>query len=378
MERSVRFSSLIAKNVLHRPVRTVLTTVGLAVAISAVIILVGISWNFENSFLAIYSTKGIDLVVVRAGASNQLSSSLDIKMEEKLRKIEGVADVAPSLVDTVGFEDKNLVSVLVDGWVPGSILFRGIRLLEGRELEPGDKKAVMLGRVLALTLEKKAGDSVNIAGDPFQVVGIFESDSWFENGSLTMPLATLQTMMGRENQVTGFLIQAKSSDARSIEQLRKRIESTIAGVAATPARDHVMGDTQIRLSKAMAWTTAAVALVVGSVGMLNTMLMSIFERTREIGILRAVGWRRRRVLALVLGEALVIALLGTTLGALLAVIGLRAITLAPTARGFIDPNLPPAVLVIALVMGVGLSLLGGLYPAVRAASLEPTEALRYE
>jgi putative ABC transport system permease protein len=374
----VRFISLIAKNVMHRPVRTVLTTLGLAVAIASVIILVGISWNFENSFLAIYRTKGIDLVVVRAGSSNQLSSSLDIHLGEKLRKIEGVAEVAPSLVDTVAFEEKNLVSVLVDGWVPGSILFRGIRLLEGRALEPGDKKAVMLGRVLALTLDKKAGDSVTIAGEPFQVVGIFESDSWFENGSLTMPLATLQSMMGRENQVTGFLIEAKSSDARSIDSLRKRIESTIAGVAATPARDHVMGDTQIRLSRAMAWTTAAVALVLGSVGMLNTMLMSIFERTREIGILRAVGWRRRRVLALVLGEALVIALIGTTLGAVLAVVGLRVLTLAPTARGFIDPNLPPEVLLIALVMGVGLSLLGGLYPAARAAALEPTEALRYE
>ncbi len=374
----MRFSSLIAKNVMHRPVRTILTTVGLAVAISAVVILVGISWNFENSFLAIYRTKGIDLVVVRAGSSNQLSSSLDIQMGEKLRKIEGVVDLAPSLVDTIGFEEKNLVSVLVDGWIPGSLLFRGIRLLEGRELEPGDKKAVMLGRVLALTLDKKAGDTLQIAGEPFKVVGIFESESWFENGSLTMPLTTLQTMMGRENQVTGFLIQAKSSDAGSIDALRKRIESTIAGVAATPARDHVMGDTQIRLSKAMAWTTAAVALVLGSVGMLNTMLMSIFERTREIGILRAVGWRRRRVLALILGEALVIAVIGTMLGVLLAVIGLRVLTMAPTARGFINPNLPPEVLIIAVTMGVGLSLLGGLYPAARAAGLEPTEALRYE
>jgi putative ABC transport system permease protein len=81
---------------------------------------------------------------------------------------------------------------------------------------------------------------------------------------------------------------------------------------------------------------------------------------------------------LVLGEALVIALMGTTLGIVLAVIGLRVLTMAPTARGFIDPNLPPAVLVIAVVMGVGLSLLGGLYPAARAAGLEPTEALRYE
>jgi putative ABC transport system permease protein len=140
----------------------------------------------------------------------------------------------------------------------------------------------------------------------------------------------------------------------------------------------VASDTQIRLARAMAWATAAVALILGSVGMLNTMLMSIFERTREIGILRAVGWRRRRVLALVLGEALVIALMGTLLGMLLAVAGLRALTMAPTARGFINPNLPPEVLFIALAMGVGLSLLGGLYPAARAAALEPTEALRYE
>ncbi len=112
--------------------------------------------------------------------------------------------------------------------------------------------------------------------------------------------------------------------------------------------------------------------------MLNTMLMSIFERTREIGILRAVGWRRVRVLYLVMCEALVIALFGTILGALLAVVGLRAVTLAPTARGFINPNLPPEVFVLALAMGVGLSVLGGIYPAARAASLEPTEALRHE
>jgi putative ABC transport system permease protein len=374
----VRFITLVAKNVIHRPVRTILTTVGLAVAISAVVILVGISWNFERSFMAIYEAKGVDLVVVRAGGSNQLSSSLDIHMGDTLRKINGVAEVSPSLVDTVGFEDKNLVAVLINGWLPESVLFRGINLVSGRTLKEGDDKAVILGRVVAMTLEKKAGDALQVAGVPFTVAGIFESNSWFENGSMIMPLHTLQQMMGKEGQVTGFLVRSASSDSKSIADLRHRIESTLSGVAATPARDHVQNDTQLRLARAMSWTTAAVALILGSVGMLNTMLMSIFERTREIGILRAVGWRRWRVLAMVLGEAMIIALLGTVVGMLLAIVGLRAIVTAPTARGFINPNLPPEVLLIALAMGVGLSLLGGLYPAARAASLEPTEALRYE
>jgi putative ABC transport system permease protein len=106
--------------------------------------------------------------------------------------------------------------------------------------------------------------------------------------------------------------------------------------------------------------------------------MSIFERTREIGLLRAVGWRRRRVLALVLGEAMVIAMAGTAIGGALAALGLRALMLSPTARGFIEPNIPPEVLGVALIMGLGLSLLGGLYPAARAAALDPTEALRHE
>ena len=112
--------------------------------------------------------------------------------------------------------------------------------------------------------------------------------------------------------------------------------------------------------------------------MLNTMIMSVFERTREIGILRALGWRRRRVLTLILGEAIGLGLLGTLLGIAFALLGLRAIVLAPTARGFIDPNLPLPVMIFGILLGLALSIVGGLYPALRAASLDPSEAIRHE
>jgi putative ABC transport system permease protein len=374
----MRFSSLIFRNLWRRGVRTGLTVLGLGIGIAAVVALVGISLGFEKSFLKLFAAKGIDLVVVRAGVSQQLTSNLDQALGDKIRRVPGVRAMAASLADVVSFEDANLVSVITNGWEPGSLLFRGIRVLKGRTLARDDRRAAMLGRVLALNLGKTAGDTLDVAGQKFEVVGVYESDSWFENGGLVVPLAELQRMMGREGQVTGFVIAADSPDRSAVDALKRRIESTVPGVAAVPARDYVQGDIQIRLSKAMAWATSAVALVLGSVGVLNTMMMAIFERTAEIGLLRALGWRRRRVLGLILGEALALGVAGSVLGALLGFAGIRALALVPTASNFIARDLPPVVPAVGLVMGVGLSLLGGLYPALRGARLEPTEALRHD
>jgi len=374
----MRFSSLIARNLWRRGVRTGLTVLGLGIGIAAVVALVGVSLGFEKSFLKLFAAKGIDLVVVRAGVSQQLTSNLDQSLGEKIRQVPGVRDMATSLADVVSFEDANLVSVITNGWEPGSLLFRGIRVLKGRALEPNDRRAAMLGRVLAMNLGKTVDDEIDVAGQKFKVVGVYESESWFENGGLIVPLAELQRMMGREKQVTGFVIAADSPDRSSVESLKQRIEKAVPGVAAVPARDYVQGDIQIRLSKAMAWTTSAVALVLGSVGVLNTMMMAIFERTAEIGLLRALGWRRRRVLSLILGEALALGVAGSVLGALLGFAGIRALALVPTASNFIATDLPPVVLVIGLALGVVLSVLGGLYPALRAAALDPTEALRHD
>jgi len=374
----MRFTTLILRNLFRRRARTLLTAAGLAVAIAAVLDLVGVAWNFDRAFTSLYQGKGIDIIVARAGVANQLSSALDQKLGERLGRIPGVKAVAASMVDVVGFEQANIAGALINGWESGSLLFRGTHVLEGRMFHPGERNVAMLGRVLALNLGKKVGDEIDVAGEPFQVVAIHESDSLFESGGLIVPLASLQYLMGREGQVTGFVIQAEPSDPKSVSGLQRRIEEEIPGVAATQARDQIARDMQLRLAKLMAWATTALAVLLGSVGVLNTMLMTVFERTGEIGVLRALGWKRRRVMTMILGESLCLGLLGTILGMILAVVGMRLILLEPTARGFIEPNIPAPVLGMGLLVGFALSILGGVYPAIRAAALDPSEALRHE
>ncbi len=224
----MRFISLIVKNVLHRPVRTLLTTLGLAIAIAAVTILVGISWNFERSFLAIYNSKGIDLVVVHAQGSSNVSSpsSLDEKMADRLRPgLREWPTWLPRWWTQSVFEEYNLVSVIArsTGWISRqhSVSSAARARWPGQLRRPGDDKAVMLGRVLTMTLGKKPGDRLQIAGETFDVAGIFESDSWFENGGLLVPLKTLP-----ENDGTGrtgdrqFLI---AEAAKSDERLDRRV-----------------------------------------------------------------------------------------------------------------------------------------------------------
>jgi putative ABC transport system permease protein len=382
----MRFFQVILKNVLHRKSRSLLTTVGVAVAVTAVVALVGIADGFERSFRELYEKRGVDLLVVRAGSSEHLSSSIPQQVGETIRRLPGVHAVSPGLMDVVSFPDANLVSVPLQGWEPDSFLFDGLKILSGRRIEAGDDKGVMLGMVLARNLGKQPGDTLEIAGQPFQVVGVFESFSPLDNGAAVMRLSALQTLMDRPNQVTGFQVVLENTPDKktAIETARHEIEALRSpkgrpwGVAATPVGDYVRNTSQIRMSHAMAWMTSVIALMIGAIGVLNTMVMSVFERTREIGILRAIGWRKARVVRLILLESVLLSTVGAGIGIGSAVLLTRALTLWPLVNGIIRGDVAPAVMIQGFFIALAVGLIGGAYPAYRGAHLPPTEALRHE
>ena len=185
-------------------------------------------------------------------------------------------------MDVVSFEDVNLIGVTVYGWRPGSPEFNDLKMLEGRILAPGDKRCVILGTVLSKNLGKKVGDSLNIYEDqPFEVVGVFQSFSMYENAGMIVPLPELQRLTDRKAQVTMFDIMLKDpADQAATDRLTKQIQDLNKGLAAMTTDKYVSSNTQIQAVRAMAWLTSMIALIIGTVGILNTMFMSVVERAR--------------------------------------------------------------------------------------------------
>ncbi len=377
----MHFSTLVLRNILRRPTRSALTIVGVAVAIGAVVALVGIARSFQHSLLAMYQDRGVDLIVARAGGLQRMSSSLRETLGPKIERLSGVSKVSPGLAEMVSFENPDPTAVLVRGMPADSLMLRDLNVVDGRLLKKKDKdrRSILLGKILARDLDKTVGEMVEVVeGEPYQVVGIYESFNFLENRSIIMPLRQLQWLMDREGEVTAFVVKSQRSDRASLEQLRARIVDLAPHLEAVRTREFIDTATEIRMARAVAWMTSTIALLVGTVGMINTMLTAVYERTRELALLRAIGWRKWRVMMLVLLESVLLGLFGAVVGTALAVGVVRLLSTIPTAGRMVAGEIDPSVILQGFAIAFFVGLAGGLYPAWRAAQLVPTEGLRHE
>jgi putative ABC transport system permease protein len=382
----MRFFSLAFKNVWRRKVRSGLSCAGMAVTVCFIVSMLGTADNYERSFAQLYETRGVDLVIVRAGVTQRIASNLDEALGDQVRQVPGARTVEAALLDIVSFEQAGLVAVYVFGVRPDSPVFRERRFTSGRGLRPGDHRKAVLGSLLAKNLGKAVGETIEVEGDRFQVVGIYASDNVLESNGAVVSLGELQELMGRPGQVTTFLVcvDEAPNKAELVEQVRKQIEGLRDArgrprhLSVKATRDHVSSNFEHQVLHGLAWASSLIAVVVGLVSMLNTMTMSVFERVREVATLRAVGWRKSRVVGLILLEAFLLSGAGAVLGVACAIPLMYLLSSLSITSAVVVGSVPPAVVAKGVAMALLAGLLGASYPAYYAGSVTPIEALRHE
>ncbi len=367
---------MIGKNLLRRKGRTILTVVGISIGVAAIILLGALAAGLEVGYTSMITGSNADLVLSQPGAFDVSYSSVDEEIVEAVGAMPEIAAIAPLLQGYVQAEA--IPFFIVFGHPEDSFVLDRYQVIEGASLySAGAQKArgkpVLLGSAAAEALGKTTGDTVRITGSTYRIVGIYETGDTLEDGGALLDIEEAQILLGKPRQVSILYIQLK--DAALRERLATRIERRFPDLELSGAKDFAEQQTMVTMLQGYVWAIGGLAIVIGGVGMMNAQLMSVTERTREIGLLRAVGWTKSRVLFMILGESLLVSLLGGALGVALAWITLQLLAgMADFFGAKVTLELVQQALIIVLLLG----LAGGAYPAWRASRLLPVEALRYE
>jgi ABC-type lipoprotein release transport system permease subunit len=320
-----------------------------------------------------FTGNNIEIMVRQADIADTSLSAVDERTGDKIAAMPEVKSASGMIFTAVMMPEAGGFFIL-QGYNPNETAIQRFKIVEGNPLSGNHQ--IILGRTIADTLKLSVGDNLELSSLRYKITGIFESGiSWEELGGV-ISLRDAQSFAGRPRKSSMYAI--KLNDPSQAEGVVTKINSQFPDVHAALAGDFVEQLPDMESSEAMTNAISFLAILIGGVGVLNTMLMSVFERTREIGVLRALGWRRRSILSLIMKEALLIGLLGGIAGIGTALLMIFLLQQVPMVGSFLTPIWDWEVFVRAIFIALMLGLLGGLYPAYRATRLQPVEALRYE
>lgn len=369
------FLTLILRNLLRQKIRTGLTILGMSIGVTAVVALGLLTHSAIQATAGLLRLGDSDFSVGRAGSADLTLSVLTEQDVERVDAYDDIEHVTPVLI---GFTRVGSNAFFAQfGLAAEDLEFFALPLAEGQPLSPGAADEVMLGDDAAKELGVEVGEAVEIRDRALTVVGIYHTGEVFADGGAALPLATLQELENKQGLYTLFFVRVKPGV--DVDALAAQIEADHPDLATLVNIDDVGEvDQGLEILDAVNLGITILAIFIGGIAVMNTMVMAVFERTREFGILRALGWRTRRILQMVLGESLVLCLIAVCFGSAIAIGLMQLITLVPTIRSFISPELTLDPFLRGLAVGVGVALLGALYPAWRAASFSPAQAIRYE
>lgn len=361
-------------NLARRPFRSALTAAGVGIAVGGFVCLAGVTGGVAKAWNGGMVQRGAHLVALRAGSVEILATSLPESAVEELAREPGIRDAAGELVNLAILESGD--TALVSGWAPGSFLWDALPMTSGRL--PRDGEAA-LAEELAREQRLRPGDTVFLEGRDVPVVGTFQAQGALLSTGIVLPLRTMQELWSRPGAATFLLARLeRPSDPAETSAVLERLRNRFPGLRISRSERVAEDNRVFDLLSALNRTTTGVALLMAFVVVLNTLLMSVAERTRELGVLSALGWPARRILAAITLEGVLLSLAGGLAGSLLGIAGLHGIATASALRGFVDPAVGAREVLEATVAAAVLGTLGALYPAWRAVRLDPVAALRSE
>ncbi len=388
-ESCMSFLSLVVKNPFRNKTRSSLAIVGIAIGIMVIVALGMVTGGLKNSTQSTLKAGAAEVTVVQAGSNGFGSSgSINDSYVADLLNVNGVKDTAGTLRasnTSTGTTSSNSSQagfgegITITGIDSNKLSLAGVDSVNGTAFTNSSTNEVIIGKTEAQSLNKTVGDTINLYGKDFTITGTFETGNFMTDNGIMMPLSTLQNLTSNDGKVSNILV--KVTDNANVTTVSQSIENAypnqLSTTTAASSADRI--NQGLSFIDTASWAISLLAIFIGAVGVINTMIMTVYERTREIGVLKAVGWKDRRILGMILGESIVLTLIAFVVGTVIAVVGVEVLlTLVPSVGSIIKPSFALDIFLRAFGVAFVVGIVGGLYPAYRASRLSPTEALRYE
>jgi len=383
------------KNLKRKRTRSLLTIGGVAIAVAVLVSLLGFNQGYKIALNNDISKMGYQVLVTAKGCPYEAATLmlkgggglryLEQDMYDKIVKDPRIDKITPHLMHTAFDPDRN------EG-AGGFAMYNGIvqsymelkpwsKFVSGQWFSSDSAEEVILGYEAAELEQRKIGDQILIPGLnlPMTVVGIFERTGTQDDGIMLMPLKTTQRIFNLPNKLSGIGIKLK--DMSELPQFEEDLyhEGSIQVISMAQVKGTILN--LISTAEILVTSVAMIAIIVAIVGVINTILMSVFERTQEIGVMKAIGASKMAIFALIWYETILICFLGGILGSVIALLAGNSVEyfvkkLLPYAPTGNLVHITFELLVVSLGGAIIIGLISGIYPAYRASSMRPIEAIR--
>ncbi len=394
---------IIYRNLTYQKLRTALTLLGIIIGIGAITSMVTLGDSLENAINEQFEQIGTDKVIITPGAPNSVgfsgsafsTDSLTEKDEKVVERVNGVETVFGILSKTakisIGKEDTYSTVMSWEIEKAGDLFsdMQGYEIKEGRDLKENDKYSVVVGHLAKTRLferEIKLRDKLEINGRNFKVVGLLEKiGNPVDDMSILIPIESGKEVFNNSDEFSMIFVDVR--DDFDIEKVSDKIKEELEkSRGAEDFKVQTFGDileiatNVLDVIQIVFIGISAISLLVGGIGIMNIMLMTVLERTKEIGIMKATGATNRTVLVLFLGESALVGFLGGLVGFSIGFVGSYFVAQYAASSVSIPINVyfSPELFVGSILFSVLVGMLSGAYPARKASLMDPVDALRYE